>query len=676
MTDILRRFCITILLLVLLPYVSLGQRPSNPGPTPTTDAQVNPDLLLLLPSSDALITIDLKRLINDGFPRLLADEPTLQPLVLSLLDLKTRLTLDPQAVEHMVIGLRFYDPQPGMIHPDFGVVAIARSSEAARLPAIIGSAEYLEQQYEGKKLFISKTAKAEPQTDSQYKPNEFAITALNENIVVFGDHAYVRACIDVNAAKVKGISLEQVAALKRSPKALLSASSLLPSSLISAAQKSGSPQLSEALSSVKWLYASVELSPGGFEIALTTTTGSPEQAKSLADVLTAFKTIFHSFSGGKTNESKVFSELMRGLLISTDGNELQVRDVVTQATLNMLAKSLASEYYIDRGITQMRLSDPDGAIAQYTKSLLLDPGNAMALNNRGKANADKGNLDAAIADYDKAIALAPERGLIYNNRGFVRLRKKEFDAAILDFDKSIALDPTFAFPYNNRGQAFAEKGNLEKAMADYDKSIALDDTNAFAFANRGNARTQIGDLDGAIADLDRAITLSPKMAEAYNGRGNARYARYLQTGLDPELNQAIDDYNQAISLVPNDALLYANRGYALKDKEEYKRAIADFDKSLALNPKLAAAYNGRAIVRYFEEEFDQAIADFDRAIALAPNDADFYGNRALSRLALHLDEQAAQDLKKCYELDESNRAVYEPLVKDIKKTRGAKPRRR
>lgn len=85
--------------------------------------------------------------------------------------------------------------------------------------------------------------------------------------------------------------------------------------------------------------------------------------------------------------------------------------------------------------------------------------------------------------------------------------------------------------------------------------------------------------------------------------------------------------------------------------------------------QLATAYNGRGIVRFSQGEFDQAIADYDRSIALDPNAAEVYGNRALSRLVLRLDEQAAQDLKKCYELNQSMREIFDPAVKEIKKTR-------
>lgn len=42
---------------------------------------------------------------------------------------------------------------------------------------------------------------------------------------------------------------------------------------------------------------------------------------------------------------------------------------------------------------------------------------------------------------------------------------------------------------------------------------------------------------------------------------------------------AIEDYNKAIALDPNDAKAYNNRGNAYKNKKQYGRAISDLQKA-------------------------------------------------------------------------------------------------
>ena len=61
-----------------------------------------------------------------------------------------------------------------------------------------------------------------------------------------------------------------------------------------------------------------------------------------------------------------------------------------------------------------------------------------------------------------------------------------------------------------------------------------------------------------------------------------------------QLEEAIAEYDEAISLDPGFALAYCNRGVAYNDKNEFARAIADFDKAIELDPELARAYGNRA----------------------------------------------------------------------------------
>ena len=49
--------------------------------------------------------------------------------------------------------------------------------------------------------------------------------------------------------------------------------------------------------------------------------------------------------------------------------------------------------------------------------------------------------------------------------------------------------------------------------------------------------------------------------------------------------RAIDLYNEAIKLAPDQEVLYSNKGTCLKCLGRYKEAIKDYKKSLEINPK-------------------------------------------------------------------------------------------
>src|SRR4029077_18900380 len=69
------------------------------------------------------------------------------------------------------------------------------------------------------------------------------------------------------------------------------------------------------------------------------------------------------------------------------------------------------------GLAKATTKDWDGAIAEYSEAIRLDPNFADAFYNRGLAREDKGNLDDAIQDFSRAIALNPRHALAYTERG-------------------------------------------------------------------------------------------------------------------------------------------------------------------------------------------------------------------------------------------------------------------
>jgi tetratricopeptide (TPR) repeat protein len=144
------------------------------------------------------------------------------------------------------------------------------------------------------------------------------------------------------------------------------------------------------------------------------------------------------------------------------------------------------------------------------------------------------------------------------------------------------------------------------------------------FEMTGVEKANKGDLEGAIADFSRAITLAPDFALAYYDRGTARYSK-------GDLDGAITDLTNAITLVPNHPAAYNNRGIVRDKAGDINGAIADFDRAIALGPDLAEPFHNRGKVKFLKGDLEGAIADFDKAIALNPTYAVAYLGRGVAR---------------------------------------------
>ena len=77
----------------------------------------------------------------------------------------------------------------------------------------------------------------------------------------------------------------------------------------------------------------------------------------------------------------------------------------------------------------------------------------------------------------------------------------------------------------------------------------------------------------------------------------------------------------------NLAISFYNRGSAYMDVGQYDRAIQDFDQANRLGPNDASTLSNRGNAYSFKGQYDRAIQDYDQAIRLKPDHANAFSNR-------------------------------------------------
>jgi hypothetical protein len=101
----------------------------------------------------------------------------------------------------------------------------------------------------------------------------------------------------------------------------------------------------------------------------------------------------------------------------------------------------------------------------------------LAYYNRGLVYLKKGQFGRAMADFNKTIDLDPSDYRAYNNLGVMYGRLGQFDRAIEFFSITLYLNQSFDMAYLNRGMSYDKTGNRDHALADYQKACDLGNTN-------------------------------------------------------------------------------------------------------------------------------------------------------------------------------------------------------
>ena len=176
----------------------------------------------------------------------------------------------------------------------------------------------------------------------------------------------------------------------------------------------------------------------------------------------------------------------------------------------------------------------------------------------------------------------------------------------------------------------------EEAIEHFGKAIALNPQSVKAYRSRGNAQRDNEDLEGT-------------KAYVYGARGIAHADSW-------DLDRAIQDYNTALELDPNDASVYRNRGLAFIQKRVMDRARRDLDKAIELSPEYATAYNDRAGT--FGTDVDSAIRDYSKAIQIEPDNPIFYMNRGNAYSKRNEFDKAIRDFNRATEIDPHEALAY------------------
>jgi tetratricopeptide (TPR) repeat protein len=174
------------------------------------------------------------------------------------------------------------------------------------------------------------------------------------------------------------------------------------------------------------------------------------------------------------------------------------------------------------------------------------------------------------------------------------------------------------------------------------------DNIAYAYWHRGWAYYSTKQYQQAMNDYDRAIAMLPGEADFYNDRG--------LVWLDTDKNdRALQDFDHVLLLKPDDANGLMNRGLALRNLERPDEALVALSSAITQNSTLWEAYENRAFIYEDRSNWRAMYDDANKMIELDPNDRMGYEFRGHAYLESGQYQLAIADFTKAISLDS---AIY------------------
>ena len=172
----------------------------------------------------------------------------------------------------------------------------------------------------------------------------------------------------------------------------------------------------------------------------------------------------------------------------------------------------------------------------------------------------------------------------------------------------------------NRSFAFILIAALTLCASEVCQAQAKKNPEANRLAREGAEAAKNQDWDKAVDSLKRATAMDKKY-------GDELSAVYQQRGYaaanDQRYGDAINDYNEALKLTPQDtARIHEQRAAVEMKIQDYDKALADYSELIKQKPNEIRYLNYRAYIYELKNDLQNSLGENEKILKLDPNNQD------------------------------------------------------
>jgi len=235
------------------------------------------------------------------------------------------------------------------------------------------------------------------------------------------------------------------------------------------------------------------------------------------------------------------------------------------------------------GNVHMELGEFVEAERQYLRALSLTPTDVDAHVSVGRALHAQGRHDDALKSLQHALKESPDSGQILAQLAVTLEALGRLHDAVDAVQRAVALRPDDAHALNFLGALRIEQGLPDDAVVLIRRAIELSPKSLGAYCNLGHALYQSGDFVGAVKAYREGLEVG-SLAEIHDNLGNA----LLKLAV---VDEAIEHYQRAIALQPNNLNTRCNMAAALVQAGDTRGAINGYREVLRKDPGHLAAHS-------------------------------------------------------------------------------------
>jgi tetratricopeptide (TPR) repeat protein len=304
-----------------------------------------------------------------------------------------------------------------------------------------------------------------------------------------------------------------------------------------------------------------------------------------------------------------------------------LKDEIDQAIMNLEKAEAIDKNSAQVGWMKARLllkqNNLAGALVVAKRFNKLSPEDAEGFGIIGTCLRAYKDFENSLIYLNKAIEKKPDYAEALINRGLIWRSKKEVSAALTDLEQAHRLKPHMKQIWETILALKLELRQFSENILFLKGLTKIDPTYWKGFFYIGFCHQQLGEFEEAIEAYNEALSLKSDYADAYNNIG-------IILAAQGKLSDGIHAYKKAIENNPDFAAAYNNMGQAMVAQGKQSEAIEAYNRSISLKPDYAEAFYNLGIVLVTMGRLDDAIYAYKKAIENNPNYAEAYNNMGLA----------------------------------------------
>lgn len=174
----------------------------------------------------------------------------------------------------------------------------------------------------------------------------------------------------------------------------------------------------------------------------------------------------------------------------------------------------------------------------------------------------------------------------------------------------IECQPDFRIAYNSLGHLYAREGKHSLAINNYEKALGYrKNFDHWIYSNMAVSWLQLDNPSKALELYNKSLSLAPNIAETYINRGSL----YDNLG---NFDSAFNDYTNALKINPSFIQAYYNRSIIFYRYGKIQDAINDLTNALTIYPNFLSAYFIRAQLFWRINEIEKAKKDLNQILKI------------------------------------------------------------